>query len=43
MDAKRDRKSYDFSLKKPIWEMSDAEFHDFMQNAKTCDEVWERI
>lgn len=39
----RDRKSYDWPKRKTIWEMTDEEFAEFMSNAKTCDEVWERV
>ena len=38
-----EHKSYDYPVKKTIWQMTDAEFADFMRNAKTCDEVWERV
>ena len=36
-------KSYNYPKRKTIWEMSDSEFADFMRNARTCDEVWDRV
>lgn len=38
-----EEKSYGKPKKKTDWEMTDDEFHYFMRNAKTCDEVWERV